>query len=59
MEDERLAPVDDAVTGVRAALITRDDLGGLGQRVDDLPLAFIAPLGAHDHGARHPVTPPT
>jgi hypothetical protein len=37
------------VAGVVAALEAHDALSVLGQPVDDLALAFIAPLGADDH----------
>ena len=49
-----VSPVaDHAVAGVGAALVAGDHVGGRAQRVDDLALALVAPLGAHDHGARH------
>jgi len=31
-----------------SALITSDDIKALGQQIDDLAFAFIAPLGAYD-----------
>ena len=39
---------DQRVAGVVAALEAHDDVGALGQPVDDLALALVAPLGA-DH----------
>src|SRR5258708_20758143 len=38
------------MAGVVASGITGDDGEILRQDVDDLPFAFIAPLGAYDHG---------
>ena len=40
------------VTGIVAALEAHDDVGALGQPVDDLALALVAPLGADDHDIR-------
>ena len=46
---DRLASADDErVPGVVAALEAHDTLRALGQPVDDLALAFVAPLGADD-----------
>ena len=53
MELPRLAVADDRVAGVVAALEADDDVGLLGEQVDDLALALVAPLGADDHGAWH------
>ena len=44
---------DDRVPGVVAALEAHDHLGAFGEQVDDLPLAFIAPLGADEHDSGH------
>ena len=49
----RLAADDDRVPGVRAALVAADEVGLLGEQVDDLALALVAPLRADDHGRRH------
>ena len=38
----------DRVPRIRAALVACDDLEPIGEEVDDLPLPFVAPLGAHD-----------
>ncbi len=41
---------DQRVAGIVAALEAHHDVGLLGEPVDDLALAFVAPLGAdHDH----------
>ena len=46
------APDDEGVTGVVAALETHHRLRVVGQPVDDLALALVAPLSAdHDHVA--------
>src|SRR5205807_4533004 len=50
---ERLAAGDDRVAGVRTALVAAHDVRGLGEQVDDLPLALVAPLRADDHGRWH------
>ena len=49
----RLLADDDRVPGVRAALVAADEVGVLGEQVDDLALALVAPLRADDHGRRH------
>src|SRR5207245_314902 len=41
----------DRVACVRPALIAHDEIGALGEHVDDLPFALVAPLGADDHDA--------
>jgi hypothetical protein len=53
VELEFVALADDRVTGVVAALKANDHLGFLGDEVDDLPLALIAPLGANYDYAWH------
>ena len=45
-EDELRAVDVDRVAGVVAALIARDDVEPRRQQIDDLALAFVAPLGA-------------
>ena len=46
----RSAVDDERVSGIVAALVAHDDIGALGEPVDDLAFAFIAPLGAdHNH----------
>src|SRR5262245_46157398 len=52
----RLVAEHERVPGVVAALVAGDDVGALGQGVDDLALALIAPLGADDHAAGHDYT---
>ena len=50
MELELLALADDRVAGVVAALEADDRGSPLGEEVDDLPLALVAPLGSdYDH----------
>ena len=41
------------VAGIVAALEAHDDVGLLGQPVDDLAFAFVAPLGPDYHNIRH------
>ena len=53
VELERLAVADDRVAGVVAALEADDHRGVLGEQVDDLALALVAPLGPDDHDSRH------
>jgi hypothetical protein len=52
-ELEGLAVGDDRVPRVRAALVAADDVRVLGEQVDDLALALVAPLRADDHGRGH------
>ena len=53
VELEGLAVADDRVAGVVAALKADHDVGLLGEQVGDLPLSFIAPLGADYDDSRH------
>ncbi len=39
----------DGMAGIGAALVSHDQIGTLGQNVDDLALTFVAPLSADDH----------
>ena len=48
-----LAADHQRVAGVVAALEAHDDVGALGQPVDDLAFALVAPLGADHHHVRH------
>jgi hypothetical protein len=41
------------VPSVIAALKTNDDVGVLGEKVDDLPFPFLSPLGSNDDNGRH------
>ena len=50
---EGLAVGDDGVPGVRATLVTADEVGVLREQVDDLALALVAPLRTDDYGRRH------
>ena len=49
------AVADDRVAGVVAALEADHEVRVLGEQVDDLALALVAPLGADDHDAGHVV----
>jgi hypothetical protein len=53
VELEFLAVGDDRVPRVRPALVAADEVGVLGEQVDDLALAFVAPLRPDNHGRRH------
>jgi hypothetical protein len=44
---------DDRVAGVVAALEADHEIRVLREQIDDLALALVAPLGAHDHDAGH------
>ena len=48
-----LAADDDGVAGVVAALVAHDVAVLLGEQVDDLGLALVAPLSPDDDGDRH------
>ena len=48
-----LAVGHDGVAGVGTAVVAADEVGVLRQQVDDLPLPFVAPLRADDHGRWH------
>ena len=52
---ERLAVAHDRVPGVVAALEPHHHVAALGEQVDDLALALVAPLGADDHCRGHRV----
>ena len=55
LEDELLLADIDGVAGVVAALVARDDVEPVREQVDDLALAFVAPLRAqHDHITHSP-----
>ncbi len=59
MEDRLFLTDDKRVTGVVPALETDHYLRPLGQKIDDLPLAFVTPLGTDDDYApahRSPVS---
>ncbi len=50
LQDELGIPDDDGVTRIGPALVAHDEVGPLGQNVDQLPFALVAPLGAdHNH----------
>ena len=49
---------DEGVAGIVTALEADDDVGLLGQPIDDLALAFVAPLGAdHDNIGHEELSP--
>ena len=52
LQDKLLAVDDDGVAGVVAAGVAGDDVELFAEDVDDLALAFIAPLGSKDDGGR-------
>ena len=53
MEFERPVAIDNGMTGIVAAAITNDQPRPLGKHVYDMPLAFVAPLGANYCDDRH------
>ena len=53
LELVRLAVGDDRVARVGAALVAADEVGVLGEQVDDLALALVAPLRADDDCRGH------
>ena len=48
---------DDCVSGIVPALITADNVDLLGQKIDDLPFSFIAPLRTCNNVNCHFTTP--
>ena len=53
LEDELLIADAHRMAGVMAALVARHDIEVRGEQIDDLPLAFVAPLGAQDDNISH------
>ena len=53
LEDELFFADEDGVAGVVAALIARDDVEALGEKIDDLTFAFVAPLRAKNDYITH------
>ena len=51
--DELLAVDHERVAGIRSAAVAHDDIGALGEQIDDLALALITPLSADDDDDRH------
>ncbi len=47
----------ERMAGIVAALKAHHDIGALRQPIDDLALAFVAPLGADDHDIGHWLRP--
>src|SRR5207302_8337588 len=50
---KRRAVDDERVAGIVAALEAHDDVGLLGQPIDDFAFALVAPLGTDHHDVRH------
>jgi hypothetical protein len=44
------------VAGVIPALTADDDIGLIGQKIDDFTFAFVAPLSAYENGVCHMTT---
>ena len=53
MERVQVVPHLDGVARVRAALEPRDDVGMIGEKIDDLALALVPELGPHDYARGH------
>ena len=53
LEREHVVADDDAVAGVVAALVADHEVRLLREVVGESALAFVTPLGADDHRARH------
>jgi hypothetical protein len=47
MQDVLFRSDVNGVAGVVSTLGANDDIGSLGENVDDFTLTFVAPLGAH------------
>src|SRR5262249_32364764 len=55
--DELLVSDDERVTRVRTSAVAHDHIRALGEDVDDLAFALVAPLRAYDHDRRHLYAP--
>jgi len=53
MENNFFTVNNDRVPGIGATLKTDNHIHALRQQIYDLPLAFVAPLGAEQNGYRH------
>ena len=53
LQDELPVADENRVAGIVPALITRHDIEALGEQIDDLPLAFVSPLGSQDDYVSH------
>ena len=53
MQDVLFTVSDNGVAGIVAALGAHNDVGLLGDVVDNFALSFVAPLGAGDDDVRH------
>ena len=52
MKHDGLIVETDGMAGICPSLVTDDDVVFVGKVIDELPLAFIAELGADDDGGR-------
>ncbi len=41
------------MAGIVSPLVTDDDVGAIGQKIDNLSFALVTPLGAQDDQVRH------
>ena len=58
VEDKFLVLIgDDGMAGVVPALVADEQIRLLREHIDDLPLPFVAPLGAHHHKVHRRVGP--
>ena len=57
VQDGPLASDDKGVAGVVPALKADHHLRVFGEKVDDLSLPLVAPLGSYDHDIRHSIAP--
>ena len=53
MENELLLTHDHGMTRVVASSISDHHVNAVGQEIDILSLAFVAPLGPDDYNVRH------
>lgn len=53
VQDVFLRADEDGVAGVVAARVAHDDVGRLGEHVDDFAFALVAPLSADQNGVCH------
>src|SRR4030095_9070633 len=56
MQHELLSLHNNSVAGVMPTLIAGNDVELFSQQIDNLPFAFIAPLGANNHDVCHDVS---
>src|SRR4030095_11000833 len=53
VENKPLLADDNRMTGIMAALEADDQIGRLGQKVHNLPLALVSPLGSNNDDVGH------